>query len=358
MGSMRIGRLAAVVIGLAVFVATPLAAGADRSRVSAPSPLAGTHAFVAGPAISSSINATAQAAISWRGGQIQASTGVVVRVFVSESLAPEASTPEGWAEFIAGLTHGPELSLLTTYIAPVGEVQQICGARALGCYVRNQMVAPAETASSVSPEEILRHEYGHHVAAHRLNPPWRAIDWGPKHWASSASICARAARNEVFPGDQGSNYARNPGEAWAEVYRLLDERRAGVFSGTWPIVAALFFPDDTALQAAERDVLAPWTRPTVHAFQRTFGQRTPRVWLIPVSTPLDGQLRLTVSLPRGGTHDVALIGPNRRTVIQRGQWVGQRAKRIETTVCGQRNLFLRVTQSGALGRVRASITTP
>jgi hypothetical protein len=303
--------------------------------------------------------AARQQAISWRGGPVTASTGDVVRVFVSNSIPVESTSPEAWGELLARLTHGPELALLTTRIAPIEEVQQLCGLQSLGCYGPNEMIVPAEAASDGTlPEEVLRHEYGHHIAFHRQNPPWRAIEWGPKYWASVANICARAARSEVFPGDGGRNYSRNPGEAWAEVYRLLDERRAGTTTASWPIVAPSFFPDEAALQAAERDVLTPWAKGRTLSFQRTFGRRASRPWWIRVSTPLDGDLRLTAALARGAQHEVALVAANRSTVLQRGQWVSQRAKRLSRTVCGQRTLFVRVTPRGGPGAVRVTVSVP
>lgn len=364
MAGSRVRRVA-VLIGVWTLAAIPLAGGAaapgssgSRPPVAPQAVVGASYAFLAQPTIALGVDTAARTAITWRGGRITVASGEVVRVFVSQTLPAETTSPEQWAEYLSGLTHGPELALLTAYIAPIAEVQEICGARALGCYARNQMVAPAEPVAGILPEEIVRHEYGHHVASHRQNPPWPAIDWGPKHWASTANVCARTARGEAHPGDQGSNYALNPGEAWAETYRVMDERKAGILTGSWQIVAPSFFPNETALEAAERDVLQPWTRPTVRSFQRAFGPRTARVWWIPVSTPLDGQLRLTVSLPRGGAHDVALVAPNRRTVVQRAQPIGPRARRAQTTVCGQRNLFVRITQSGSFGPVRVSVTTP
>ena len=221
------------------------------------------------------------------------------------------------------------------------------------------MVALAETTlDGTTPEEIVRHEYGHHIAFHRLNSPWRAIDWGPKHWASAANVCQRVTRREAFPGDEGANYEQNPGEAWAETYRLLDERKAGITGTTWHIVDASFFPNEAALQAAERDVLQPWTAGRTTSYRRNFGKSTKRVWWIPVSTPLDGELNVAATVPNGGLHEIALVAGNRRTVIRRAQWVGQRAKRLAGSVCGQRSLFVRVTRSGALGRVAVSISTP
>jgi hypothetical protein len=63
-------------------------------------------------------------------------------------------------------------------------------------------------------------------------------------------------------------------------------------------------------------------------------------------------------MPRGGTAEVALVAANRRTVVRRAQWVGQRVRQLDGSVCGQRSLFLRVTQSGALGRVRVAVVAP
>jgi hypothetical protein len=300
----------------------------------------------------------AQAMPSFRGGPTTASTGEIVDVRVSDSLPPEV-TPEQWAEFIVGLVHGPEISKLTTYIATLDEVQGVCGDQALGCYSANEMVVPGEVViDGTTPEEVVRHEYGHHIAFNRVNTPWVAVDWGPKYWASSANVCAKVTRQEAFPGDEGSNYARNPGEAWAEAYRLMDERKDGITTGTWPIIAPSFYPTDDALLAAERDVVEPWTASQTALYKRTFTKKSKKVWILPLSTPLDGELRIAATLPAGGEYDVALVSDNRRTVLKRAQWVSQRVKRLSTTVCGQRSLAVRVTRIGKPGRARVSVTTP
>jgi hypothetical protein len=303
-------------------------------------------------------NRLAQVPITYRGGPVTTSTGETVDVRVSDALPLETSTPEGWAEFLAKLTHGPEIAQLTTYIVTFDEVQQICGSRALGCYGDDRLIAPGEIAADIAPEEVVRHEYGHHIANHRSNPPWLAIDWGPKHWSSAANVCARVSRREAYPGDQGSNYALNPGEAWAETYRLMDERKVGITSATWQIVASSFFPSEAALQAADLDVTRPWAAPRTTVSTRVFGRRTPKVWWIRLATPLDGEFRVTATVPKGGTHEVALVGANRRTAVKRATWTGQRVKRLDGTVCGRRSSFVRVTQTGALGRVRVSVTIP
>jgi len=301
----------------------------------------------------------ARAAVSYRGGPITTSTGEVVNVRVSDAL-PSEITPESWAEFFVHLTHGPELAQLTAYIGTLDEVQDICGERALGCYGRDQLVAPGEAVLDTSAEEILRHEYGHHIAEHRLNDPWSAIDWGPKRWSSAANVCPRVGRKEAYPGDEGTNYSLNPGEAWAEVYRLMDEHKAGITTASWEIIDPSFFPDADDLAAAEQDVVQPWTAPRSRLYTRTFGKRTPHVWWISLATPLDGNLRVSATVPsRGdGSVEVVLVGPNRQTALRRAQWVSQRVKTMDASVCGQRSMFVRVTQRGFVGRVRVSVTTP
>jgi hypothetical protein len=287
-----------------------------------------------------------------------ASTGETVDVRVSEGLSAGTSTPEGWAEFLAHLEHGPELAQLTLYVVTFEEMQAVCSDRALGCYAANTIVAPGETAFNTTPEEIVRHEYGHHVAFHRLNPPWAAVDWGPKRWASALNVCARVAQDALYPGNESTQYRLNPGEAWAETYRILQEHKAGITTGSWQIVDSSFFPSDAVLQVAEQDVVHPWTGPTTRTFTRVFGKTTARVWWIPLSTPLDGEYRLAATVPGRGTVDVALVSSNRSSVVKRAQWVGQRSKRAEGTICGQRSLFVRVSEKGLLGRVRVTVTTP
>jgi hypothetical protein len=332
------------------------AAGSSPQRTS--SSFAYTPSIDAAPSVALRPARLAREAASFRGGPTTASTGETVDVRVSDSLPAEV-TPESWAELFVGLDHGSELGDLTAYVTTLDEVQQVCGDRALGCYAQDQLVVPgATTPDGTTPEEIVRHEYGHHIAFHRKNDPWAAIDWGPKNWASAEMVCSKVSRKEAFPGDEGSNYSLNPGEAWAETYRLLEERKAGITTASWQIVAPSFYPGEAALQAAARDVLRPWTVGKTTLFTRIFGKATKKVWWIPLATPLDGDLRINATVPNGANPEVALVGANRGTVIGRAQWVGQRVKSLTGSVCGQRSLFVRVTERGALGRVRVSAATP
>jgi hypothetical protein len=134
---------------------------------------------------------------------------------------------------------------------------------------------------------------------------------------------------------------------------------AWITTATWPIIASSFFPGDPALTAAEQDVTQPWTAQRTSLFSRVVGKKSPRVWWIPLATPLDGDVRVSATVPgKGGSVEVALVGADRKAVLRRAQWVSQRVKRLDGSICGQRSLFARVTEKGLLGRVRVSVTIP
>jgi hypothetical protein len=338
-------------------VATLAAAALAAAAVPASAPLRpaadGLHARTAGAVAP---DTSARGTVAWNGGRVTASTGEQLTVFVSTAYAPDQHSPQGWADFIAALPHGPELGLLTAYVAPLDELAEICGPHALGCYGGGELFSSGDVYETVTPQEIVRHEYGHHIAANRLNPPWRAIDWGPKAWATEEGVCSRVADHTAFPGDEGDLYELNPGEGWAEAYRVFADQRTGATPGLWEIVDPSFEPDAEALAAIERDVLQPWAAPTTATYAKRFVAKTPKGWSIPIATPYDGDIAVTVTLPRGGYHTVALLSG--KTVLARGLWAGARVQRITTTVCGARALTLRITRRGSLGRVAVTVTTP
>ena len=298
----------------------------------------------------------ARAARAWSGGAVTASTGATLTVYVSDSYPPGQVAPQTWADFFASLIHGSELSLLVVYVAPPAEVQAICrSSEAFGCYGGNRLVVPGEPVEGVSPEDIARHEYGHHVAEHRSNPPWRAVEWGPKRWASYANVCSRAEAGSAFPGDETANYRLNPGEGFAESYRLLNDLRAGAAAVPWLAVDASFFPDLAALQAVEQDVVQPWTAPGTKTFSGRAAAETS--WTLPLSTPLDGTLTLVLKAPRAALFDLSLLGPDNR-VLAEGALTGTSTKRLGFEICGQRTLSVRVTALGAFSRFSLQVSQP
>ena len=293
----------------------------------------------------------------WAGGTFRTAGGESVTVHVSTTYSPEQVAPQAWAEFFAGLPHGSELASVVVRIAPPAEVTTLCGESALGCYRVNELIVPGEPVDGMAPEEVARHEYGHHVASNRSNPPWRAAQWGPKRWASAAGVCARSKRGTAFPGDDGRFYRLDPGEAFAEVYRVLAEQRSGAEVAHWGLVDGSFYPDRAALRAAEEDVVRSWTRATTTSWSGRFGAGTPRRRLFPVSTPLDGELTAELRLPQGRLDTLELLGADGR-VLARGLWAGARARRLGFVVCGQRKLTLRVTAVGGRGFFHLALSKP
>jgi hypothetical protein len=96
------------------------------------------------------------------------------------------------------------------------------------------------------------------------------------------------------PGDESARYTLNPGEAFAEDYRVLNERREGLSETPWQVVDQSFYPDQTTLDAVAADVTTPWTGPTTTALHSSFTSRaTGRGFR--VATPLDGTFRVTLA---------------------------------------------------------------
>ena len=337
-------------IALTAFALGGGVSGGEAPGVGAPAPRSDADLRAGAPAAASAARAR-----SWRGGVMTASTGEQVRVEVSDAYPPEAVSAQTWADFFARLVHGRELASVTVRIGSPLDVLVECGAEALACYDAGILVLPGELWGGITPEELARHEYGHHVAANRLNAPWPAADWGPKRWASQAGVCARAAAGTASP-TSNSDYERHPGEAFAEVYRVLNERRGGSAALTWSIVDDSFIPDAAALRAAEEDVTKPWLAPVRQAVAGRFARGLQRR-LIPVTTPLDGLLTAELRLPRGRLDTLELLSAEGR-VLARGLWAGTSIRKLSFTVCGHRRLTLRVTGTRTPGPYQVTVTRP
>jgi hypothetical protein len=296
--------------------------------------------------------------VSWHGGPITASTGDHLTVYVSDSYPPDRNTPQQWADFFAGLIHGSELSLLTAYVATPDEVESLCNAAALGCYGGNELVVMGDPAGGEIPEEVARHEYGHHLAANRLNPPWRAVDWGTKRWASDENVCSRTLAGTAFPGNEDSDYQLNPGEAFAETYRAFVDARELGLAVSWGLVDRSFLPDANALQAVEQDVLHPWTAPTTTVARVRFKPHGRTAWTMPLATPLDGMLTVDLSFPSGTRYHESLADAASGKVLTQGLPSGRRTESLAFLVCGQRSLRLRVVRRGDPGRFTVHLVTP
>ena len=319
------------------------AAGAGRRQLETPS-LVRVAAIVPRSATSTLDAAGVRrlGRLRWRGGDYRAADGTV-SVSVSAAYASDPGAAQRWADFFASLVHGSELALLRAYVAPLDEVQAICGGdgNVLGCYGANRLVTVGDASGGIPPESVAAHEYGHHVANNRLNPPWIAVNWGTKRWASDMNICERAAGGTAYPGAEDARYTLNPGEGFAESYRVLNETLAGG-PVPWEIVDNSFRPDAAALEAIREDVLQPWSTRTTRTIHGRFA-RGRITWTLALAAPLDGTLSLELGT---GSDGLKLLDARTHQILGRGAWTQTGGKSLDYQVCGLRSLVVSVTRSG------------
>jgi hypothetical protein len=291
------------------------------------------------------------------GGQYRTGSGELVTVYASNSYPVDPALGQRWADFLASLVHGPEISTVNVLLTPPAQISRICGEDALACYSPRGalLYAPGEDPSeSFSAEAVVAHEYGHHVAASRNNAPWDAGDWGPKRWASAMQVCARTKRGDLSPGAEDPvRYEQNPGEGWAETYRVLNQHKLGVPESPWEIVARSLYPSDAALAAAEQDVTTPWAGYTTTT--RTGAvTRTSRTRTYTVATPLDGTLKVSLRSSAGLRVTLDVLASSTRVAHASGGGTLARS----TTVCGTRTYRVRVKELSGRGSFRLSVTKP
>ena len=274
------------------------------------------------------------------GGTYTAANGARVRVLLAESYGANDALWRSWGEFLSRLPHGSELSSALLDVVPPGDVVAACGGPSEdGCYDPNDgmLVVPGSPPpDGQSPAAIAAHEYGHHVAAHRSNSPWDAYDWGTKRWSSYEDVCRRVRAGTAFPGDEARQYARNPGEAFADAYRDL---AGGGWSGRFD---ASFRPDAASLAALREDVEHPWRGPAISIRTgRVAGHRRLSLGV----TTLDG--RASARLLSGSSPTVRLARVGARS--------GSGGARVSTTICGQDAFRLEVRGNG---RYRLALRLP
>jgi hypothetical protein len=296
------------------------------------------------------------AAVSWWGRTYTVAGGETVKVFVSTTYPAADAVAQRWADFFASLPHAFELSRLTAYIAPIEEVRELCGSsNVLGCYGGGGLVTVGDSSAGVSPAGVAAHEYGHHIAANRLNSPWLALGWGTKRWSTYVNVCSRTAGGTAFPGDEGAMYSLNPGEAFAESYRVLVETGGTATGFDWNIVDPSFVPDPAALALVKEDVFEAWSPRSPRLVPITFprGSRSRR---LEVATPLDGVAEVRLA-GRGAAVDLSLISADGHKLAS-GVWDNSGGISAQAVVCGSRKLVVRVTRHGPARRFSLRLSIP
>jgi hypothetical protein len=167
-------------------------------------------------------------------------------------------------------------------------------------------------------------------------------------------VCAKAKSGVLVPGAEDPvQYTENPGEGWAETYRVLNERKAGRAETPWDIVSEAMYPTAADLAAAEQDVTNPWTHATMTtqtaAFTRTTRKRT-----FTIVTPLDGSLKVTLR-PSAGMRLALDVYAGAKRVAHT---VSARIVSRGTTVCGTRSYRVRVSALSGRGNVQLAVSKP
>jgi hypothetical protein len=290
-------------------------------------------------------------ALAWGGSYATGdSLGTFVQIQVSDSYPVDDALPQDWATYLGTLVHGPELARLTLDLMPLSDVQAKCGSQALACYDPSEetiYASPEDQLDSPPAKEIVTHEYGHHVANNSNDAPWDALDYGTKRWSSYENICAKAAAGTASPGDEGSHYFQNSGEAFAESYRVLNLQKLGVPSSGWDIVDPSFYPDATALTLLQEDITTPWVAPTASKLHGSFGTGVVRTFR--VQTQLDGTFTARLISPTQAKMRLALY--NAGTLVLRGT-------SIRYEICGERSLTLKVERFSGRGAFTISVSKP
>ncbi len=275
---------------------------------------------------------------------------------------------------LAGLVHGPEMNTLTVYVASPDEVTDICGQGALACYAPgiSEMIVSGDDGSSygVPRDFTIAHEYGHHIANNRVNPPWTGLDNGAKRWATYERVCQGMRKGQLFPGDEQYHYWVNPGEGFAESNAHLNFPGVSVPWG----YSSLLQPTQGSLAKLNADITSPWTGPTTMVWNGSMWptRRNPAEHRF--STPLDGQVEVRLDGPAGSNYDLYLLGPKlrraakhlrkhhrrfrvRRRVIDRAVSISS-SEQLDLNLCGQSSIRIEVRRRSGTGPFSVSVTRP
>jgi len=285
-----------------------------------------------------------------------AANGMMIKIAFSPSYKPDAAKAQSWADFIGSLPQHGDASSLTAYFVPLREMQQLCGDGADACYDPNEMVLVLLTApppDGAAPEELIAHEFGHHIANNRDNAPWSADSWGPKRWATYEGICQGIANGTFFTDGADAHYEVDPSEGWAETYRAA----AGQTPAEWPIVSDLFKHGEPAFRVALSDATSPWAGNSVQRTSGRFYRGRSKSQRVRIAVPLDGRVSVAVAAGRGMDIDLGLYDGSYSRPLASSARYG-RKDGVAANVCGQRTAYVRLTLAKGSGSFKLTTSTP
>jgi hypothetical protein len=280
-------------------------------------------------------------------------SGATIAVSVTRGCAEscEVTDPQRVANLIGTLIHGEEVSLLTVQLDTEFELSFNCGFGAEACYFTGEdkiVIGGYEEADGdgATFDFVLAHEYGHHVAQHRRMPaPFgRAVDWGTERWASLEDVCQGRRHGRLHPGDEGTHYFENPGEAFAEAFA---RHRFPDLPVRWRYMSSLK-PDAASFKAIREDTLSPWRGRTSFVLSGRVPARGEGAAVESLRTPLDGMVSLRPGSLRRHGYELALRSRAGRLLSSSRNGLGPH-DRLDYTVCGQPRLRLVITSTRPRG---------
>lgn len=284
------------------------------------------------------------------GGPFQTPTGETIHITVSDYYLPDPAADQAIADFLGSLLHGSELDGTEVFVVGPPEITQICQGEAAACYfpdTEELVIVGEESFGGVPTAIALAHEYGHHIANNRRNPPFSrptAVNRGTKRWFTKVRACPAIARGRLDPSD----YYQDPGEAFAESYAFIPF--PSLIPWDWDNLLA---PSGSSHQAITQDTLNPWRGNT----RKRFGGRLRQgqIGTLSIRTPLDGRLKVSLRGPRRADFDLYMLYRGR--TVAKSTRRGSR-ERIGFTVCGESRFKIVVHAYRGKGRLRGKVFVP